>query len=36
MNARMTRKFLTLIAEYEIAFVIIQHLATDIGSMSRD
>lgn len=36
LNARMTRKFTALIAEYETAFVVITHLSTDIGSMSRD
>lgn len=36
MNARMTRKFTSLVAENNTAFVIITHLTTDIGSMSRD
>lgn len=36
MNARMTRKLTALIAEHETAFVIVTHLSTDIGSMSRD
>lgn len=36
MNARMTRKLTALVAEHETAFVVITHLSTDIGSMSRD
>ena len=36
MNARMTRKLTALIAEHDTAFVVITHLSTDIGSMSRD
>jgi recombination protein RecA len=36
MNARMTRKFTSIIAEHETSFVVITHLSTDIGSMSRD
>lgn len=36
MNSRMTRKFTPIIAEFETAFIIITHLSTDIGSMSRD
>lgn len=35
-NARMTRKFTSLVAQYETAFVLITHLSVDIGSMSRD
>jgi recombination protein RecA len=36
MNAKMTRKFTSLIAESNCAFIIITHLTTQIGSMSRD
>jgi recombination protein RecA len=36
MNARMMRKYTSLVAESNTAFVIITHLTTDIGSMSRD
>ena len=36
MNSRMTRKFTALVAEYKTAFVIITHLTTEIGSLSRD
>jgi len=36
MNAKMTRKFTSIIAESDCAFVIITHLTTQIGSMSRD
>lgn len=36
MNARMTRKFTALVAEHETAFILITHLTTMIGSMSRD
>ena len=32
----MTRKLTALIAEHDTAFVVITHLSTDIGSMSRD
>lgn len=37
-NARLTKKFLALVAEYETAFILITHLTTDInaGAMSRD
>lgn len=36
LNSRLSKKFLALIAEYETAFILITHLSTDIGSMSRD
>lgn len=36
MNARMTRKFTSLVAEHDTAFILVTHLTTDIGSMSRD
>ena len=36
MNARLARKFTAMVAEYDTAFVIIQHLSTEVGSMSRD
>ena len=36
MNSRMTKKFTALVAQHDTAFVIISHLSTDIGSMSRD
>lgn len=36
MNSRMTKKFTALVAEHDTAFVIITHLSTDIGTMSRD
>lgn len=36
MNARMTRKFTSLVAEHDTAFILVTHLSTDIGSMSRD
>lgn len=35
-NAKMMRKLTTTIAETETAFILIQHLTTQIGSMSRD
>ncbi len=36
LNARLSRRFTALIAEHDIAFVIIQHLSVDINSMARD
>lgn len=36
MNAKMTRKFTALVSESNAAFVVITHLSTEIGSMSRD
>lgn len=36
MNARMTRKFTSIVSENEVAFVLITHLTTQIGTMSRD
>jgi recombination protein RecA len=36
MNARITRKFNAVVAEFETAFVLITHLTTQIGTMSRD
>jgi recombination protein RecA len=36
MNAKMTRKFTSIVSESNTAFVIVQHLTTQIGSMSRD
>lgn len=37
MNSRMTKKFTSLVAESNTAFVVITHLSTDIGSvMMRD
>lgn len=36
MNAKMTRKFTSIIAESNTAFIIVTHLTTQIGSMSRD
>jgi recombination protein RecA len=36
MNARMTRKFTPIVAEYDTAFILITHLSTEIGTMSRD
>lgn len=36
MNARMMRKLTALVAEHETAFVVVQHLSVDIGSMSKD
>lgn len=36
MNARMMRKFTSLVAESNAAFVIITHLTVDIGSSSKD
>lgn len=37
MNARLMRKITALVAEYNVAFVIVTHLSTEIGNtMSRD
>ena len=36
MNARLTRKFTSLVSENDIAFIMVCHLSTDIGSMKRD
>jgi recombination protein RecA len=36
MNAKMMRKYTSLLAESNAAFVIITHLTTQIGSMSKD
>lgn len=36
MNARITRKFNAVVAEFDTAFILITHLSTAIGSMSRD
>jgi recombination protein RecA len=36
MNAKMTRKFTAIMAETEVAFVVITHLTTQIGSKSKD
>ena len=36
LNSRMVSKFTAMVAEYNTAFVLIQRLSTDIGSMSRD
>lgn len=36
MNARMMRKYTALVAEGNAAFIIITHLTTQIGSMSKD
>jgi recombination protein RecA len=36
MNAKMMRKFTSIMAENEVAFVVITHLTTQIGSMARD
>lgn len=36
MNARMMRKYTALVAESDAAFIIITHLTTQIGSMSKD
>jgi recombination protein RecA len=36
MNAKMVRKFTSLVTESDTAFVIVTHLTTEIGSMSRD
>lgn len=36
MNSQMIKKFTSLVAEHETAFVLIQHLTTMIGTMSRD
>lgn len=36
LNSRMTRKFTSLVSEYNTAFCLVCHLSTDIGSMSRD
>lgn len=36
MNAKMTRKFTSIVEESNTAFVLITHLTTQIGSMSRD
>ena len=35
-NAKMSRKFTALVAKHNIAFIIVSHLTTDIGSLSRD
>jgi recombination protein RecA len=36
MNSKMMRKFTSLVTESDTAFVIVTHLTTQIGSMSRD
>ena len=36
LNSRLVSKFTAMVAEYNTAFVLIQRLSTDIGSMSRD
>lgn len=36
MNGKALAKYVPLIAQYDICFVIVQHLTTLIGSMSRD
>ena len=36
MNSRITRKFNAVVAEFDTAFILITHLTTEIGSMSRD
>ncbi len=36
MNSRLTRKFTPVVSEFDTAFVIVAHLTTQIGSMSRD
>lgn len=36
MNAKMMRKFTSLVTESNAAFVIVTHLTTQIGSMSKD
>ena len=36
MNTKMLKKYLNLIYENDIAFVMVQHLTTLIGSMGRD
>ena len=36
MNTKALAKFTSLINEYEVAFIVVQHLTTLIGSMSRD
>lgn len=36
MNSRLTRKFTPIVAEFDTAFIIVAHLSTMIGSMSRD
>lgn len=36
MNSRLTRKFTPVVSEFDTAFVIVCHLTTQIGSMSRD
>lgn len=35
-NAKMSRKFTALVAKHNVAFIMVGHLSTDIGSMSRD
>lgn len=36
MNAKMMRKLTTIVDENNVAFVLVQHLTTQIGTMSRD
>jgi recombination protein RecA len=36
MNSRLTKKFNAVVAEFDTAFIMICHLTTQIGSMSRD
>lgn len=36
MNSRMMKKFTAIVSEYQVAMVLITHLTTKIGSMSRD
>lgn len=36
MNAKMMRKLTSAVTDNDVAFVMVQHLTTQIGSMSRD
>lgn len=36
MNSKMMRKLKPIVTENKVAFVLVQHLTTEIGSMSRD
>ena len=35
-NAKMSRKFTALVAKHNVAFIMVGHLSTEIGAMSRD
>lgn len=36
LNAKVSRRFNAIVAQNDLAFILINHLSTEIGSMSRD